>query len=596
MDRPARPDLRGRVVEGLVRRVLRPLAAGGHLAKGPLPSGRRLLLLHLDGVGHGQLETAMARGYLPTLKAFLGAGQYKVSRCRAGAPSSTPAFQAGLLYGVQADIPGYVWYDKRRRRPVRMDSGVDARALEDDLARRGRPLLTQGSVYCSIFSGGARPRRWALTGIGEKLGLHDLEIDPTREGGELPGWRDLAAAALVHTATAGRIGAALGIDAVQGLIETVRWARHIGSLQHEDHFFWNRLLTECLFPEFAANATVIDVARGTPIVYSCFIGYDEYAHRRGPQSRTALVKLWELDRALGRIFAAVAAVPELNYEIYLFSDHGQVKTRPAEQVLGETIAEHLLCDAPRAVQVGSASHRALAALTVASGGAGGGQAAATAHQVRRLRSLAGALPGPLGKAVLAVARHQAKALDAAAADGVRAEGPLLIVPAGDLAHLYCTEDREALVESAIRARHPGLLERCAASPAVGVALVRGDLPGTAFALTAARKLDLGRAGDAAELARLVGHPLAATYAQDLLACRSAGDVILVGVGAPGGTVAYPWEFGSHGGLAPEEVETFMVHPASLGDQPFAQVRRPDELHAFFEERAGRLRPALDAVS
>ena len=159
MDRPARPDLRGRAVEGLVRRVLRPLAAGGRLAKGPLPSGRRLLLLHLDGVGHGQLETAMARGYLPTLKAFLGAGQYKVSRCRAGAPSSTPAFQAGLLYGVQADIPGYVWYDKRRRRPVRMDSGVDARALEDDLARRGRPLLTQGSVYCSIFSGGTRPRR-----------------------------------------------------------------------------------------------------------------------------------------------------------------------------------------------------------------------------------------------------------------------------------------------------------------------------------------------------------------------------------------------------------------------------------------------------
>src|SRR5438270_13403964 len=151
------------------------------------------------------------------------------------------------------------------------------------------------------------------------------------------------AVAVCTSGSAGRILAALGIDAAQGLIETARWVRRIGSWQHEPRFYWNRLLTECLFPEFAANATVIDVARGTPIVYACFIGYDEYAHRRGPTSRAALVKLWELDRALGRIFAAVAAVPELNYELYLFSDHGQARTRPAEQILGESLAEHLLC-------------------------------------------------------------------------------------------------------------------------------------------------------------------------------------------------------------------------------------------------------------
>ena len=46
------PDgLRSRAVQSLVRGVLRPIAAGGRKACLPLPSGRRMLLLHLDGVG-----------------------------------------------------------------------------------------------------------------------------------------------------------------------------------------------------------------------------------------------------------------------------------------------------------------------------------------------------------------------------------------------------------------------------------------------------------------------------------------------------------------------------------------------------------------
>jgi hypothetical protein len=589
-------ELRARTVEALVRGVLRPIAAGGRLSRGPLPSGRRLLLLHLDGVGRAQLRLALRRGYLPTVARLLQSGRYRVSGCRAGAPTSTPAFQAGLLYGVQADIPGYVWFDKRRRRPVRMDSGDDARELEAQLAQRGRPLLSGGSVYCSIFSGGARPSRWALTGIGERLGLHDLAADPNRDPVELPGARDLLASALVHSATAGNILASLGVDAGQGLYETARWARRIGSLQHEPRFYWNRLLTQCLFPEFAANATLIDVARGTPIVYACFIGYDEYAHRRGPDSRTALLKLWELDHALGRIFAAVQAVPELRYEIYLFSDHGQARTRPAEQILGESLAEYLLCDAPLPVSLGRTAHGAPAPLYQAYGGAGGGRAAAEAQRVRRLRQLASALPGAFSSAALGYARHAARALDGAQREGVRAEGPLLVVPAGDVAHVYSTQAPEPLREGELRARHPGLLDRCAACPAVGLSLVRGDRPGSALAFARGRRLHLSHAADAADLARLVGHPLAPRYCQDLLDCRSAGDVLLVGAGAPGGdTVAYPWEFGSHGGIAREEIETFLVHPAELGHEPFAGVERPVELHAFFEERAGRA-PRLAAVA
>src|SRR5713226_2069551 len=336
--------LRSRAVRSLVREVLRPIAAGGRKARSPLPSGRRLLLLHLDGVGRSQLDAALREGYVPNVAHLLDSGRYGVSSCRAGAPTSTPAFQAGLLYGCEGDIPGYTWYDKRRRCAVRMDSSEDARRLEEELHRRGDPLLSGGSVYCSIFAGGA-PRRWALSGIFEKLTPEDFGWDKGAPAASL--LHDLSAAALVHAATAGRIGGALLVDVASGIVETARWASHVGSLQHEPQFLFHRVLTECLFSEFAANATVVDVARGVPIVYACFIGYDEYAHRRGPYSQMALLKLWELDRMLGRIIAAAKALPELGYELYFFSDHGQAATRPAEEVLGQSLGEHLL-DGPLA--------------------------------------------------------------------------------------------------------------------------------------------------------------------------------------------------------------------------------------------------------
>jgi len=514
----------------------------------------------------------MERGYAPTLRGLVEKGPYRVSKCRAGAPTSTPAFQAGLLYGVRHEIPGYTWFDKRRGREIRMDRSDDARALEEELERAGRPLLRGGSVYCSIFSGGARSRRWALSGWKEDLRAEDFGMEELSRAPLLPQARDIAAAAMVHSATAGRIAGALGLDFASGLVETARWARHVGSMQHEPQFLFHRVLTECMFAEFAANSCVIDIARGTPIVYACFVGYDEYAHRRGPFSRMALLKLWELDRMLGRVIAAAAALPELNYELYLFSDHGQTATRPAELVLGESLGEHLLADG-----------RTAGSPTIAFGGAGGGEAAAVAARARWLRLLSGALPGALGKVALAWARHLARSLDAARPD--RAEGPLLVVPSGDIAHLYSTRVAAPLRESGIRARHPGLLERCARSPVVGFALLRGD--NGPVALRGDRRLELDRPQDALALAHGIGHPLAAVYARDLLRMRSAGDVILLGTAAPcGTTVAYPFEFGSHGGLAPEQLDTFMIHPQELGQGAFASVVRPQDLHRFFLERGG----------
>jgi len=162
-----------------------------------------------------------------------------------------------------------------------MDRGEDARLLEEELARSGNPLLRAARCIARSSRAGALAAVGALR-LDEELCAEDFGMEELSRAPLLPQARDVAAAAMVHSATAGRIASALGLDLASGVIETARWVRHVGSLQHEPKFLFHRVLTECLFAEFAANSCVIDIARGIPIVYACFIGYDEYAHRRGP--------------------------------------------------------------------------------------------------------------------------------------------------------------------------------------------------------------------------------------------------------------------------------------------------------------------------
>ena len=69
--------LRSRAVRSLVREVLRPIAASGRKARAPLSSGRRILLLHLDGVGRSQLDVALREGYVPNVGQLLASERYR---------------------------------------------------------------------------------------------------------------------------------------------------------------------------------------------------------------------------------------------------------------------------------------------------------------------------------------------------------------------------------------------------------------------------------------------------------------------------------------------------------------------------------------
>ena len=503
-----------------MRSLLAPLAGRGRFARAPRRP--RVVIVQIDGLSRRRLERAMADGWMPALSSRLVAGSHVLASVRSGAPASTPAFQAGLFYGVAPSLPGFVWFDRASRREVRMDRPRDAARVEERLARAGPGLLRGGTAYFSIFSGGAAAPHFCLSGLAG-----DLDLDAYARG--LGAW-DVAASVLVHSVTAARSAVQLAHDVGHGVVDGVRWSLARGRATHEPRFLAHRLLVGALLREVAVQGILVDLSRGVPVVYVDFLAYDETAHRRGPGSRAALRCLGAIDRAVAAIVAAAEAVPELGYEVLLLSDHGHVRTLPFESLAGAPLAEFVGC-AERGVAVPRAR-------PVPGGGLLFGRAGAWR------------------------------------ADGVA------VAEAGDLAHVYFLDDRGPLPLAALQARHGRVLDALASHRAVGLLGVRGGTRG--FALVRGERLDLG---DPRQVARLP-HPdpeLAAAYVADLLSLPDAGDLVVLGWRGEGAeSVAYAWEFGSHGGVAPEEVDCFVAHPAATR-LPCPGALRPAELHGWLEQ-------------
>jgi len=66
---------------------------------------------------------------------------------------------------------------------------------------------------------------------------------------------------------------------------------------------------------------------------------------------------------------------------------------------------------------------------------------------------------------------------------------------------------------------------------------------------------------------------------DLMAMRSAGDLVVYGIGAREGNVSYVPEVGAHAGPSPEELHTFLIQPAGVEDR--SPVGHPLELYDLF---------------
>lgn len=108
-----------------------------------------------------------------------------------------------------------------------------------------------------------------------------------------------------------------------------------------DKFVPTRIGVCVLLRELIRFRVLWDVERGERVVHANFLGYDEQAHRRGPNSAFAHWSLRGIDRAIRDIYRAAHRSDYRDYELIIYSDHGQERTEPFERRHGRTLWDAL---------------------------------------------------------------------------------------------------------------------------------------------------------------------------------------------------------------------------------------------------------------
>lgn len=276
-----------------------------------------VLLIQIDGFSRSQLELAMAKGRMPFLRRLMRRNHYQLHTFYPGVPTTTPAVQAELYYGLHSAVPAFCFYNREKQELGRMFYPTWAKEFEASYQERAEGLLQGGSSWSNIYTGGAGQAESHFCAASNGFG------DMWRTGKI----RNIFVFMLLHLTATFRIAALLLVESGLALWDAAAGIRRGQSIRHELFVAMSRVFVSIGLRELVTVGAKIDVTRGLPIVHVNFLGYDEQSHARGPGSLFAHWSLRGIDRAVRELYRAAHRSTRRDYTVWIFSDHGQERTR-----------------------------------------------------------------------------------------------------------------------------------------------------------------------------------------------------------------------------------------------------------------------------
>ncbi len=522
------------------------------------------VIIQIDGLAEPILREALADGRMPALQSWLDRGSHRLVAWNCGVPSMTPASQAGILHGNNANIPAFRWYEKDAQRLIVANHPVDARWL-DGRQTTGHGLLRDGGASNSnILTGEAAHVALTQAGLVDERGRLRIRTD------DFYGY--LINPYNLYRTFVGMVGEVL-LEWAQAW--WARLSRVQPRMRRGGVYPLVRACCTVLLSNLSEYLIVDDMYRGRSVSYTDFLGYDEVAHHSGPRSGDAIGQLPRLDRVLRALDRAAAKTPR-RYRLVVLSDHGQSWGATFRQRHGYTLAqlvdrliqsgEPALLAAGKGEGVG-ALNAALAQAAGASGRAG-----------RSARRLLGAEDGSI-----VLGRDEAQRRASARANTI-------VCASGNLAQIYFADRPGRLTLEAITAAFPALIDGLRRHPSIGFLLVlsadRGPLVlGPAGerqlcndSITGADPLAPFEPDTAASLRRLSGF-------------SNVGDLVVNSSYDPhtGEVAAFEELIGCHGGAGGLQTRPFLLFPSDWATTDPA-IGSAEALHEFLSTHLGQSRP------
>jgi hypothetical protein len=512
------------------------------LGPAPVAGRRRLLVVQIDGLSRAVLQRALDDGRMPFLRRLLERGGCRLHPMSVGLPTSTPAFQLAAMYGVSPDIPGFHYHDKRRHRDVYFPRAGDAAHVEQTQAAGRLGIVTGGSTYGCVFTGGA---------------VNSLLTFTMLKRPSAPG--------LLHALSAVVVLAwvflkSVGISAVQIGRALLAFVDDPLGAPRGWKLLALKVGVSVWIRELFTLSTARDIYAGTPAIYVNYLDYDIFGHAWGPRHRRALRSLRAIDHSLRVLWRASRRVSEHCYDIYLLADHGQAHCIPYERLTGGRRIERLLFEdfldpaGAHEVAPGRPPGRRLTS------------------GIKAIRS--GRVPG-LVQRFINYLEHDYPWLLGEVKEA-REKGGVRVIAAGPNAFVYLLDDPAPLPVERIEERFPGLAEGLSRSRGIGLVLARSTDGPVCYWRGKRYRVDELGAGPFAGRADL---DLVTAGIRDLMAMPSAGDLVLYGLEASDGHVSFVAETGAHAGPTEDEMHTFIVTPP--GVTMVLPITHPLQLYPHF---------------
>lgn len=498
-----------------------------------------ILLVQIDGLSRSHFERAVASGRLPFLRGLIQREGCRLHTFYSGQPATTPAVQAELYYGVRAAVPAFSFLDPRADAIGVMMHPEWAKRIEADLAAKHEGLLKGGSSWSNIYTGGATQQESHF--CGASIGPSDMWAT-----GKI---RNIFLFAFLHFPSVLRLLALLPVELFLSLRDAVLGVFRGQPPGREFLFILARVFICVGLRELVTLGAKIDLARGLPVIHVNFLGYDEQSHRRGPGSLFAHWTLLGIDRAIRHLHRAARRSDGRDYEVVIFSDHGQIRTQPFARScpggLEGLLRRHWpgITDAERQ---NPAAHR----------------------DQNRLRHAPG----------LRRRREAARAPDRSRLTTFE-QTEFAVACMGPVGHLYfkkplSAEDEERLIRDLLAGGVPGVLQRRTGDDTI--------LWHTSDQAPVTLPADTSLLRGPEEVLPMLARDLA-----DLARQPCAGNLVCLGWRPGRPAVSFTDENGAHCGPSPEETLAFLLAPPAFEHLIHSPVLRPAELRQAALRHLGR---------
>jgi hypothetical protein len=287
-------------------------------------TGRKLVVLHVDGVCADVLEQAIRDGEMPFVRHLMETEGYTIHRYRCGVPSTTPFAQAGILYGDNSEIPSFRWWDRERQVLVQFGPGSTFKKVADKYFRDCEPLTKDGACIAACYPGGAADD----FGIAYQDRTYGVEERS----------RSAAHVLVPYLANPLHIVEWLWQTVVVGARTVKDIARAASSGRHPARASVIIDVVEEIFVHHLTRYAMQQAMReGYSPIYGALYAFDETAHAFGPDDPAALRILKHVDHSIRKIAGSRGD----RYELLVLSDHGQIPTTPFSHEHGSQFGQVL---------------------------------------------------------------------------------------------------------------------------------------------------------------------------------------------------------------------------------------------------------------